>query len=360
MWCVLASVAFAGAVSDLQVTVLDARTDAPIEGISLTLNAEHFEEPDVRLTDDEGRYNWTELRAGVYELEVSADGWSTVTIDRYVMRGDDDQSRTVFIDRADEDTAMPEKLPRDYTRRYAGFGGVSYGIYEFPWFIEDGPGYINVPGTGVYSYFFAQIADSRWYAGFGVGANFFNDAFSSTRGIRNEVNGDLDTVAGVYTSQESFFHLPIEANSSYVWRWSKFFQSWIGTGFSIHLVNYTYVDRQVGISTDPNGDLVFWQDAFQEGGTSFRTKPGYQLFGGTEFIFGKIPKIGGEWGLGLTGKFQTIRVFDLQQPGRAFTYEEKNEDGSDRGNDLQERGPQFREYDADNFSLTLGLTFHYK
>jgi len=276
------------------------------------------------------------------------------------MLGEEDQARTVFIDKVSADTAMPEKLPGDYTRRYAGFGGVSYGLYEFPWFIEDGPGYINVPGTGVYSYFFAQIADSRWYAGFGVGANFFNDAFSSTKQIRNEVNRDLETQAGVYTSQESFFHLPIEANTSYVWRWSKFFQSWVGTGFSIHLVNYNYVDRQVGISNDANGDLVFWQDAFKEGGTSFRTKPGYQIFAGTEFIFGKIPRIGGEWGLGLTTKFQTISAFELQQVGDTFVYEEKNEDGSNRGNDLADRGPQFREYDADNFSLTLGLTFHYK
>lgn len=65
---ILASVALAGNVSDLQVIVLDARTDDPVEGVSLTLSADHFEEPDVRLTDGEGSYSWSELRAGTYAL----------------------------------------------------------------------------------------------------------------------------------------------------------------------------------------------------------------------------------------------------------------------------------------------------
>lgn len=267
---------------------------------------------------------------------------------------------------ATEPDPAPEKpLPRDYDRRYQAFGGVSFGHYGYPVFQKIAGQHFGVPASGVYSHYLAQLGDSRFYAGFGVGANFYNWADSSEAmiDIQNPYP-EVETIAGNWTYTERFYHLPIESNSAYVWRFQRMLMWWVGAGFSLHLLDYSQIETHSAIATDTtNGELLFWSDDFRVGGTSFKTRPGFQVFTGFEFIFGKIPRIGGEWGLSLQTRYQQVASFKVKnrRKGPEYAYREEylNPALNTGGFDFADPGSDFEAYDVDNLGISVGLGYHF-
>ena len=252
-----------------------------------------------------------------------------------------------------EDIVDEEERLGDYDRRYKGFGGVALSRVYMPTF--QGDGYDIGRLTGIHSSYLAQIEDSRFYVGFGVGVNYLAHAYGSNRkrAVVNPYKGST-TVAGAYVQTESLFHVPIEANSGYVWRFHKRFMLWFGSGTSVHYQNYAWEEYESGLTeSSVDNTTFFWESSYIEGKDVYKLQPGWQAFAGTEFIFGKIPRIGGEWGLGIQGKYQYIRKFAKSASG-LYVYDEANSNEYD----FQERR-KIGHWNLSNVLWGANLNYHY-
>lgn len=142
---------------------------------------------------------------------------------------------------------------------------------------------------------------------------------------------------GVRTNRETLVHIPAEFNMAWVGRPTAKTQVWVSAGTSINWYDYKYRFSQNGFSSiydsyygldvdtgevdyDESYFEMYWSYDYEErfgasknvedsGWKAFKESYllGFQVATGGEYIFGELPRIGGEWGLGLLGKYSYVR-----------------------------------------------------
>jgi hypothetical protein len=210
------------------------------------------------------------------------------------------------------------------TVRYRGFGGISYGFVGFfdrakP---DKGQRAVELGDEGgsqaLGSECLLRIADSRWFAGYSValqgGAAFSRSlsVFNTSRSTKSPACGGEQCFGLVETTYVDVLHVPIEANTAHVWDVGKF-NFWVGGGPSIHLLKFTAYNSANAVQVldpdnqdDPANNTATSAITEQQG-RSRKFGGGFQVMGGTGFEFGKLPQIGGRWGLTLNVKYQIVK-----------------------------------------------------
>ena len=142
---------------------------------------------------------------------------------------------------------------------------------------------------------------------------------------------------GVRTNRETLVHIPAEFNFAWVARPTQKTQFWVSAGTSINWYDYKYQFSQNGFSSiydsyygldESTGEVdydeayyeLYWSYDYEErigaskalessGWEAFKESYllGFQIATGGEYIFGELPRIGGEWGLGLIGKYSYVQ-----------------------------------------------------
>jgi len=212
---------------------------------------------------------------------------------------------------------------------YRAFGGVWIGQSTY----EEG----ETPSLNVGSFFLAQTPFLRnLHFGYGVSVNT-NVAFASAVGLDNA--GDLIAVnmTGVAV------HLPFEVNLAYVVGSSRL-RGWAGGGLNISLAqataNLTYTNLSQGINCT----------ASATGQTEFT--PGFQIFGGGEYIFGELPTVGGVWGVFAQLKYMYAKDVDMRISGSVECVDTL-------GNRVTLPVDESINLKLSNTSYVLGLSYHF-
>ncbi|HHJ64744.1 MAG TPA: hypothetical protein ENJ61_07545 [Aquifex aeolicus] len=214
-------------------------------------------------------------------------------------------------------------------QEYRAFGGVWIGQTNY----EDG----ETPSLNVGSFFLARTPFlSNLHFGYGVSVNT-NVALASAAGFDNA--GDLVTVnmTGVAV------HLPFEVNLAYVVGGSKL-RGWAGGGLNVSIaqatVNMSYTNLSQGVSCA----------ASATGQTELT--PGFQLFGGGEYIFGELPTIGGVWGVFAQAKYMYAKKVDMRISGSVECVDTL-------GNSVTRSLDESIELKLSNTSYMVGLSYHF-
>ena len=188
---------------------------------------------------------------------------------------------------------------------------------------------------------------------------------------------------GVRVNRETLAHVPAEVNTAYVFRPTPKIMLWLAGGISISWYDYKYIFTQSGYAShydsyyqeegqsvaDATYDM-YWNYSYEERFGAAKTLEeegwntlknsyllGTQASLGAEYIFGELPRIGGDWGLGVLGKYSYIR-------GKKQPYEPYG------GMDYEVTGDSDKGYywDIDegivrpvlsNWNLSGTLTWHY-
>lgn len=275
----------------------------------------------------------------------------------------------------------------------AVFGGVTFGKSFYPYLIQpskkyydgrQGQLFADAETFTVSSSFLAQISDTRFYTGFGVSAAFGSRA-SATEGYNNPycppgaeseweevVDGEYfscENIMGTQSRSETLLHVPAEWQFAYAYRPVKWFMFNLGGALSITYYNYEYRMEQTGVGldtyADANGDLIddyyyYWDESFRQTVPlkAQSVLPGVAVFAAADFIFGKLPRIGGEWGLTLNAKYTRVK-WDYRNIQQSYKVQAEDWGSGTVWGDLQGRKSESQFVDLSNGSLGLGLSYHY-
>ncbi len=216
-----------------------------------------------------------------------------------------------------------------FSQDYKAFGGVWIGQTSY----KDG----ETPALNVGSFFLAQSPFlENLHFGYGVSANT-NIAVGSVIGADSFGNIVAVNITGVAV------HLPFEANVAYVLGTPKI-RGWIGGGLNISIaqanVVLSYTDLTNGINCS----------ASATGKTEFT--PGFQIFGGGEYVFGGLPTIGGIWGVFAQLKYMYAKEVDMSVSGNV-------ECTDTLGNRITQSVDESISIDLSNTSYVVGLSYHF-
>lgn len=277
----------------------------------------------------------------------------------------------------------------------------------------------HIAGTTVSSFYFSRIAKSKIYVGYSVTAMFADRVVSSEDanslmlpywcpaywnevssvnggkpgGDQNvfhdqegtyELYGDTyeyscNNQFGARSNRETLVHIPAEINFAYVMRPIKKMQVWVSGGMSISWYDYKYSFNQSGFTsvhdsylTDEDLDYSWSYEyaanfgasqTVSEGGWEEFKKsylPGIQAALGTEYVFGKLPRIGGDWGLGLIAKYSVIRGSEFTyQPKYFFDAEVTSDSGGVSRSAFNEQDTEKVRPTLSNWNLSAALSWHY-
>jgi len=138
-------------------------------------------------------------------------------------------------------------------------------------------------------------------------------------------------------------HLPFEVNLAYVVGSSRL-RGWAGGGLNISLAqataNLTYTNLSQGINCT----------ASATGQTEFT--PGFQIFGGGEYIFGELPTVGGVWGVFAQLKYMYAKDVDMRISGSVECVDTL-------GNRVTLPVDESINLKLSNTSYVLGLSYHF-
>ncbi len=216
-----------------------------------------------------------------------------------------------------------------YSQPPKSFGGVWLGQTTYN---DSGTNSLNVG-----SFYLAQSPFlTGLYFGYGVSVNT-NVVAESAAGVDSGGNFIAATATGIGV------HLPFEVNVAYVLSLGKF-NAWAGGG-----LNASIAQGQVYLSLADLTNSIYCE-ASATGQTKF--SPGAQLFLGGEYVFGRIPYIGGNWGLFLQYKYMYVNKMNMKVSGSAQCVDSL-------GNSSTQSIDTSIDLDLSNNSFVLGFTYHF-
>jgi hypothetical protein len=267
-------------------------------------------------------------------------------------------------------------------RRYAGFGGVSYGIVKF----IDKPklegnqqpiALANPQGTNrsLGADFLLRVGDSNWFAGYAIafqgGSTFVRklSVFNTSRTTPNSAACYAEQCFGMTeTAYYDVLHVPMEANAAYAWDLGERFNLFVGGGPSIHIAQFTAYNAVSAVQVfeasdvdDPSKNTASSVVSRIEG-RSRKYGVGGQIFAGGGVELGRIPGIGGRWGLTLSLRYQKVRDMKQLIEGKyqAQEYMLDGDECSDELCDNKDRTwTQEVVVDGDNLGARMGLVFYF-
>jgi hypothetical protein len=220
-----------------------------------------------------------------------------------------------------------------YSQTFRSFGGVWVGSSNY----TGG----TMPTLNVGSFLLGQtnILGGLFHFGYAISAN---TNVVATSGAFTDDFGNLYQFSGVGVAT----HIPLEANVALVKEFGKF-RGWIGGG-----TNASFVSGMVDIQMSAIiwGNYIYCS-ARATGKSEFTF--GGQVFAGGEYVFGKVPYIGGIWGIFSQFKYMIIKDVNFK-----FTGTIECQDLTFGGTQTQDISETIR-LDLDNTSFVLGLTYHF-
>ncbi len=175
------------------------------------------------------------------------------------------------------------------------------------------------------------------YFGYAISANTNVAAESS---VQTDLFGNVTTAA---TATGVGVHMPLELNLAYLLSFGKL-NAWAGGGVNASIaqaeVYLSYMDFQNGL----------YCEASATGQTRF--VPGAQVFLGGEYMVGRMPYVGGNWGLFLQYKQMFVQRVNMRISGTASCVDAF-------GNSDSQSFEDSIGIDLSNGSFVLGLTYHF-
>ena len=264
-------------------------------------------------------------------------------------------------------------------RRYYGFGGVNYGIVHFFDGAKPDKGETEIPLNGqggnqsIGSEFLLRVDDSNWFLGYAIaiqgGAAFTRQlsVFNTNKTTKSDACYGEQCYGLVETTYVDVLHIPLEANTAYVIDAGRF-NFWGSGGPSLHIAKFTaynsanavqVLDRKGG--DDPSNNTSTSAISELEG-RSRKYGVGFQIGTGVGVELGSLPKIGGRWGLTLSGKFQYVQEMKMRLQGK-YQFQEYLLDGSECPDNLcPNEKRSWKEdvvIDSTNLSARLGIVFFF-
>lgn len=274
------------------------------------------------------------------------------------------------------------------------FGGVLIGRSNYPFLIRKSDSYYDGRGSGYFqdvtattvsSSYLSRIGNTRFYTGFGISASFSalgkseqnaNNPYctpSSEEKITNDGSGGYlycENFLSTQTINETMFHIPAEWQISYAYRPIENIMFNGGMAISINYYNYQYEMNQAGVGFNSYYDedskfeeeiAYFWTEDFrQEVPMKFKSPvPGVAFFGSADLIFGKLPRIGGNWGVTASVKWSRV-VWDYRKITPSYSVSAESleyEYDIDSYSDNKYNDDGFVE--LTNTSFGIGLSYHY-
>lgn len=213
-----------------------------------------------------------------------------------------------------------------------------------------------------------------------------NETFQHTEGTYVEdgqtYQFSCQNLSGVRNNQESLVHIPAEVNIAYVLRPMEKVQLWAAAGISINWYDYKYMFSQNGLTAVydeyVSAELVDYtwgyeytenfgaSKALEDSGIKGVLKaylPGAQVSIGSEYVIGKLPKIGGDWGVGIIGKYSYVK--GLKQditPGFEYYFEghfENDPEDEKQRVDFSQSAAKTVSPRLSNWNISGSLTWHY-
>ncbi len=245
---------------------------------------------------------------------------------------------------------------------YSGFGGVGLGVVSYAnGTVFARGGRSGSPMRVLQSDFLFRVKESSWFVGYGLsiqGGSVFQRTFVPIDGYNDEAESRYvscygDVCFGVNEVEYvDVLHVPIETNTAWTfdfWRMTAV----IGGGPSLHYYRFRSFESvsafQLLDGQDPDISQrdAAWLSSANRSSDSEQTRRyalGGQLFGGVLMELGRMPLIGGRWGLSVTGKLQLVRetTYTAKQ---SFRLTEYSLDG--------EKDPAFSERRSSNLSVPV-------
>jgi hypothetical protein len=279
------------------------------------------------------------------------------------------------------------------------YGGVTFGQSLYGFALTTSPDYDDGRETRgdnfralqtftVSSRYLAKVGDTRFFVGFGVSAAYHSMGDSSTTDYTNPycpngIEGDYqetqtggfeycENLFGVQTRAEQFLHVPAELIFAYTYRPIRRLMLNVSFGPSVHYFAYRYELAESGTSLHEydfgaDQDLIFWRENYTHSAVlnPRRVVPGFFVGSSVDVIFGKLPRIGGDWGLTLDYKGTVARA-DYKNSEEAYLATARDLDTGEVYDRFTGYGGFWAEVSQDsmrfamsNHSLSVGLSYHY-
>ncbi|GEM_PF-3578289 len=219
-----------------------------------------------------------------------------------------------------------------FTQDFKAFGGVWFGPTNY----QEGGQAFNVG-----SFFLARVPLMGKLQGL-----HFGYAVSASTSVRVVSDSGIDPVTGNFITVNAAGignHVPFEANAAYVIGFGRL-RGWAGDGVNISLAQatatFTVSDLSSGntCSADATGQTGFSQ--------------GFQIFGGGEYVFGSLPRIGGKWGIFFMAKYLYAGKFKMKITGEVQCVDST-------GTAVSQRMDESIDLNLSNTSFVAGLTYHF-
>jgi hypothetical protein len=267
---------------------------------------------------------------------------------------------------------------------FSGFGGVGLGSVRY-----DAQSVLKSKEASrvLHSEFMFRAGDSPWFVGYGVGiqgGSQFSRKFVPVDGNNadavqsaNPINPDCYSEVCLASSETTYLdilHVPLELNVAWVtdiWR----FSGYLGGGPALHYYRLTghasstmlqVVDADDDFRAYYPADPSGYTNGFMSSGKKTLSTAnereyalGMQLLGGIQYEFGKVPWLGGRWGLSLSGKAQVTRTADVQIRTKS-SFREYDLDGSflPEWSDSKQNSRRI-DVNGSNVSAKLGVVYFF-